>query len=378
MMPWIHTTIFGLICLASFVLSAQVTVRKGTNTVQEGGILSLFCEVQDLQENDEVQIVRTGDNYKRLTSNSHVKPNVIDERVFIAERQVSGGKSYLLTIMDADRNRDEGNYTCKVESANGEEISRQIAIPIEYFPSQPTCTGPVQVVEGLLSTFNCSSVIGNPPVTLSWSLSTSESVNPNKQASSSQTSYLVLERAFTIDESGSVLTCTVQSSRFPRESDDCSTQISVIPNRNKNRAQPESTKITDKPENHAVTGTSPALSNVDCQDICPFWDSRTNIWKFVTFAICAFAFIMLIITVILGRKICTSNRNRKSMSRRRSQRQQSMEIYEKVEQFQDGRRLYMPLQTREKPECIVVVPKDIEGEYTRTPTMCTSNEPMFT
>ena len=38
----------------------------------------------------------------------------------------------------------------------------------------------------------------------------------------------------------------------------------------------------------------------------------------------------------------------------------------------------MPHRAREGPGCIVVVPKDVEREYTRTPTMCTSKEPMFT
>ena len=369
--PWRYTTTSILLCLATVVLSAKVTVRKGSNTVQEGGILSLFCEAQDLQQHDEVRIMRTGVNFKRLTLNSHVDPNVNDEKIFIAERQVSGGKSYLLTIIDANRNKDEGNYTCKVESANGEEVAGQIAIPIEYFPSKPICSNPDQIIEGTLSTFNCSSDVGNPPVTLSWSHPTADIVNPYKQASDSKTSYLVLKRTFTIEESGSVLTCTVQSSRFPLRSEDCRIPITV-------KARPASTKITDKPEHRAVTETSPALSNVDCQDVCPFWASRTYIWKLVTFSTCAFAFIMLIITMVLGRKICTSEWKQRRMSRRRSQRQQSMEIYEKVEQFQDERRLYMPLQTREKPECIVVVPKDVEGEYTRTPTMCTSNEPMFT
>ena len=81
--------------------------------VEEGNILAHHCEVLNFKANEQkVSILRiTNGKVKRLAMGNNVMQNVVDERIFLATRQLNNLSTvYFLTIIRANRN-DKGN-TC--------------------------------------------------------------------------------------------------------------------------------------------------------------------------------------------------------------------------------------------------------------------------
>ncbi len=215
------------LCSTFVILNLLVTTFAQTpiayhavERVKEGGMLSFICEIKNFQLGNDIVVSRRTigqEIFTKLTTNNHIRQDIHDDRMFVAERQSNDDKSYLFSIVDVERNRDEGVYKCQTFMHDDTVLSSpEVTIRVEHFPeSTPECTpsGPVQVREGQLARFNCSSEIGHPPVTLSWNRDQADT----KQITNNVYTYKVLETTFTFGESNTLLICEVISSSFPED-----------------------------------------------------------------------------------------------------------------------------------------------------------------
>lgn len=228
-----------LAAVTIFTLSSKAyedtTVKASVpvNPVESGGILSLSCKVSNLDKAiHTVQIFRriadTGRS-EQLSVDDGVLQNV-DDRVFLAFRQLEGTSAiYFLSVMEVTQ-ADQGVYSCKIITKDGtirEVASDAENISVMYFPSDPDpVCGHLEhltVNEGDLLVFNCSSELANPPVSITWRRT--QSSEPLKGAETSiknQRLYSVLQiKASRKQHHGVVFLCEISSAAFPNTVRNC-------------------------------------------------------------------------------------------------------------------------------------------------------------
>ena len=155
------------------VVCTRVKISSPIDTPREGELLSVYCQVWDMQPGHEVTISRELSNGKgeRLSWNEDILLSV-DERVFLAVRRKDGSLVYFLTVMDVTR-MDEGSYSCQIVLQSELRVisADSMEMRVNYFPLEtyPRCSGPVQVMNGVEAVYNCSSTDAFPSINLKWS-----------------------------------------------------------------------------------------------------------------------------------------------------------------------------------------------------------------
>lgn len=309
---------------------AQVKVALTTpiNPVEQGGILSIHCQVWHLNsDNHEVTILRTtGEtrvSHQKLSVDESVLQGV-DDRVFLAERQLMDGSSvYFLSITEATR-ADEGEYFCKILE-NGITIreveSASVHLGVTYYPgdSDPFCSSANfkadrPYLEGSTVSFNCSSATANPPVSLQWTSGKRRSqVIQTREFVVDERSYSTMTLTLSRSDDGEIFVCQMTSVLFPGKLQTCHIgPLEVTPGRDPydpNAHHPSAGLITTSPLDN-INNKKPPTSGGgddnkkglvtvnDCQELCPV-QSRVIYWMVATVIAGALSLIFFIIAIAL-------------------------------------------------------------------------------
>ena len=207
--------------------SAAVLLKASTptNPVDDGPVLALQCQFWNLEPSHIVTIsrdVKAGS--ESLAWNGNL-PSNSDSRIFLAQRE-QGDSSviYLLSLLTANK-EDVGNYSCQVLSNSKGQVTQiaadNVQIDVRYFPvdSNPACTptDEITVTAGSQVSLNCSSVAGNPHVSVSWQETGGYSNRDVVEVtgSSKEVAYSQLSFVTKPSDTNSVFVCQVSSIWFP-------------------------------------------------------------------------------------------------------------------------------------------------------------------
>ena len=346
----------------------RIEVSAPVNPIDEGAILSVHCQIWNLQKGQEVTIFRNrtkqGD-IERLSLDNKV--HIEDNNVFLAERQMlDGSVVYFLSIMAATRT-DEGEYYCKISSVTGSgsrDPIDSVKIHFTYFPSEPDplCSpkGPLTVNEGSDVSFDCSSALGNPTVSIQWKRAGSSSMlksNGQRRITNGRVhNSLTFKPSQT--NSGAVYICTIKSPVFPSQERTCHVGPITVVKRD-GTPYPVSVdrepidiienQITVKPTSYVVNSITQKTEEFSCDDQCPVLipGSPVQFWIIATIAAAILTLIFLILGIVIMIKYYRLTNLPKVEYM--SALPHSEEIYVEV----DGKRrencMYMSLEKSKKP-----------------------------
>lgn len=313
--------------ISNIVCEVSVVVTSPVNPVEEAAILSIHCQVWDLDSVEhEISIQKiTNGVSNRLSLQGDVLPSV-EERVFLAQRHRSDGSIiYFLSIIDVER-KDEGMYQCEVRSKVGGQgivAVDSTNINMLYAPGDagPDCSpdGPITVTENSLVSFNCSSHVGNPRVSIDWKRAGADL--DTKYTQSMQHGgivYSVLDVRLTRQDHDAVFLCEVTSKAFPNYRKSCHIgPIAIISGHGS--VSPQGTIPDDVVRSVAVI-TQPPLTKpggkqpgmypsedhaiqINCQQQCSFTNSKVLYWILATVVIGFIAVTFLCVSLVLLVKV---------------------------------------------------------------------------
>ena len=306
-------SVYFLIISKDYFASAatEITATVPVNPVPEGGMLAFHCRIFNLEISHDVAISKThGSETLRI---SFAKKILLDDdtRYFLAVRQLSDGSIvYFLSIMEVTR-EEAGQYSCKVldVTAVDEKAHDRVDVQVSYLPSDnyPQCaySGSLTIQSGSLVSYNCSSELGSPNITVEWTR-TGGGVVPKARDHYSNTyvtSVLTLQP--TMVDSGTVYICTITSRAFPDTKTCHIGPITVTRNPNDvtgRRHYPMITRSTERPPKFpAVDKTKSSASY--CKELCDDQEDSLFIWMIATVVAACVAFILLILGVMLCIKL---------------------------------------------------------------------------
>ena len=373
----------------------KVTVTAPVNPVQVGRILSIHCEIREMDSSHRVALSRVvGDSEEDIISvdkNLLIEDTATNGRTFIAERQlVDGATVFFLSIIDVTKG-DQGEYLCKVKTSSMDvTIAKQsVTVDLTYFPdeSSPSCW-PQEVpdlTEGIPFTFNCSSVKGNPTVDITWSRGGVDiQSEPLQETSDGSSVYSALRFTPKLSDKGAILLCTISSPAFPEDSRNCHIgplTINANPNAPKypqnkpaDTITPTDTKHTDIVIDESVGGGKDTKTSTrpsaKCKEACSALSSSVFYWVMATVVAGLIAIVFLITGIILYIRYCRIVAQGKER-RFAACRQSPDDVYEKLEYRKGDKTLYMSL---DKHGMKTEAPGSVYGQtaegvhYNMTPT----------
>lgn len=312
-------TILSIIsCLAD---GTRVAISAPVNPIQEGGILSIRCQVWQLQKGVQVTIFKTaseGDGYasqpQMITVDNVITVNSDD--VFLAERHMADGSTvYLLSVIRISRQEAAGVYVCKLRDIVGvitDLPSDSVHLEFSYFPdkSDPMCTatGDIQtspaIPAGANLTLICSSAAGNPRVVLEWDKQNEINRNTHTFTRDGRV-YTSLNFRVSNRDSGVMFICSVRSSAFPGRVQTCHYGPIVVEGANTNDRRPHDDDTTLPPmvntimvvstldKSHYASTKDDGIIK-DCRRECST-ASRYKYWVIITTSVGIIAFVLFII-----------------------------------------------------------------------------------
>ena len=353
----------------------RIEVSAPVNPIDEGAILSVHCQIWNLQKGQEVTIFRNRTKQgviERLSLDNKV--HIEDNNVFLAERQMlDGSVVYFLSIMAATRT-DEGEYSCKISSVTGSgshDPIDSVKIHFTYFPSEPAplCSpnGPLTVKEGSDVSFECSSALGNPIVSIQWKRAGTASMLKSNVEKRITNGRVHSSLSFTPSQtnSGAVFICAIKSPAFPSIERTCHVGPITVINRNgdpypvsvnRDSLSVDSEPIdiigdqfTIKPTSYVMNSNTQKTEEFSCDEQCPVLipGSPIQFWIIATIAAAILTIIFLILGVVIMIKYYRLTNLPKVEYM--SALPHSEEIYVEV----DGKRrencMYMSLEKSKKP-----------------------------
>ena len=382
----------------SAVAETKLSIKAPINPVRLDAMLSLYCKVQDLDEDTHTIAIskedERGQNYQQLSMGDNIQ--IDDPRVFLAVRRLSDGyKVFFLSIINVER-EDEGIYKCKLllKNPTSEIEAHPVRVNITYMPDQnPECSSsePLEnMMAGDTLNWNCSSEEGFPKVTLTWVRSNPVRGTVLKSQPLKQTGKVVSQLSHRLSEydNQAMFICELSSEAFPDAQpkrchigpvtvkhnpfytsepylDDNSAYIGGggVVNNNK-----DNTKVG------FPTPGSPLNNKPECKDYCSTLTTPVFHWIIATISAGVLAIIFLIIGIVISIKLCNLSSTRSSQTGRIMMQQRRYPLtddtYAELDSKQDeGNRVYMMLDRSHIPEMQPLNPNlDREGNYTRTPT----------
>ena len=291
--------------------SVRIEITAPVNPVDENGILSIHCQVWDLNQNSHVIISADA---KPLTMGETMLQGV-EDRYFLAVRQFTDGSSvYFLSIMDVTK-KDMGLYSCKVVESEGAEFRtlgyESIPINVAYFPgvTDPVCNpqGEKKFYEGAELRLNCSSEKAIPTVDIHWSRSTEEDDNLRVQKSEhSGRIYGIHTLRVTRKHQRALFVCKITSKAFPLETQTCHVGPITVMYRTGDTTFPPigqfDQDLSELPYDMPAIETIGPVRGPDsasCTEICATEDSYTFYWVVATIVTCLIALVFLIIAIVM-------------------------------------------------------------------------------
>ena len=369
--PWVTlkqsvTLLTMFISLSLANVSLRVTAPLGE--VEEDGVFSIHCEVSNLQEEQEVSILRNvNGRLERLSLNEEVVKSSLGDRVFIATRLLSDGPVvYFLSIMEATKD-DEGEYVCEIRSASRDVRDLpygSVDIHVMYFPSESSiacsqATSPVSV--GDVLKLNCSSDAAYPLVDVQWKKTyETEPVLNSHVVKSHKSVFAEVDYVVTSNDNGGIFICSVTSKAFPNEERTCHVgPITVLPNPSGPLPSgPNTDKNDNKNNKHDImipslnTNTDNSFESTEvelieaCQKQCSNMDGSLLLWIIATVSAAVIAvtfFVLVIVLMTKYKSLNSSNRLYESHMMYAAEK-----IYDEVGTKQDDRNIvYMSLDKRD-------------------------------
>ena len=339
--------------------NVDVVATAPVEVIEEGGVLSLHCQIWNKEKDQSVIILReVKGSIEQLSWNNLVMdPGEDDEeRVFVAQRQLDDGSLvYFLSITDVTRH-DTGMYSCKVMSAHMDSVVAvaKVDIRIYYVPSEeyPLCTAgvltdPVDV--GTEVTFNCTSETGYPDVSLIWKLSNGRELPTNVKTQGNMITALTTLRIQNTDN-GLLLVCVATSRADSVYNKPCHIgPIAIISNPDLDIHDTNRLQITEKPKDnyenrettHDIVAVKPSVSS--CRRHCSTKYNLEYYWIIATIITGVFAALMLFIVLVL---LCKYSRH---VAKQHQQQYvtpshgRPEEVYERLEFKACDKMMYMAL-----------------------------------
>ena len=359
--------------------TTEIVARAPVKPVKEREILSLHCKATDIPEGYVVTVTRhiTGEPQPLSWAKGVVQG--VDDRTYLAVRQLRDGSSvYFLTITDVTK-KDEGRYQCQVVHKGTYRViaMNSVVIPIQYFPTEkpkcsPASTEIMRYKAGEILQLNCSSLTGYPPVEIKWSRAGADITDLATSTRDNTTTYSTLTVTLTEKDDGAVFECRVTSKAFRGKDNRChSGPISVKPDPNyvynptkdKIPTLEPPPVITRRPSSKVDSDyeVNQLPSNAeDCSDVCQSPPS-VKYWILACSAAGALALIFLLSVLILLIKYCESSKDTQQKQRRKGKggikHHTAEEIYTELEyhrdqqalQAREATKVYMSLQKNQQP-----------------------------
>ena len=103
--------------------ATTIELTSLSHPVTIGGILSISCEIRNMQQDYTVNFFReiNGNTEQISTDQTHL-PSSLWQRVFVSKRTSSDGNTiYFMTLLDV-LNDDRGEYICSVSSMQNRRL----------------------------------------------------------------------------------------------------------------------------------------------------------------------------------------------------------------------------------------------------------------
>lgn len=362
-----------------------VKVTAPVNPVDIGGIFSLHCQVWNLDEGQEVTLLKlVNGKAVRITLDDTIMAE--DDRMFLAMRQLNDGSTvYFLSVIEAVRN-DESEYQCKIIDTAGSAHglpSVSVNIGVIYYPeTEPNCAykEPLVVKEGAMASFNCSSEAANPIVTIRWLRTGSEETLDSREIVQNDRKVSYLTFRTKLSDHNVMFTCEVSSLSFPDKTKTCHVGPLLITPKSgstvstSDRHPSMDDRITQDKDNDIpfkTTGIAKRPPNKidDCSEVCLSSKSLESKWILATvFSGCA-AFIFLILGLVLFVKYLNT---RSPYTRPRyiaTPKPHTDGIYSELECKQGDAKMYMTLQCKQRELTAVAQDDNRSGRYDPMPNV---------
>ena len=365
----------GMLVIATMltaIYSCEGTIVKATaplEEVEEGAILSLHCQVQDIQPDLEITLFRTlGDKTERVSVNDVVTLNEEgdDERIFLAVRQLDDGTLvHFLSITDVTR-ADSGIYACSLYdtgSGRPREISYDpVNIGVMYFPTEedPKCSFSTSSSDktGVEVILNCSSEKGYPEVSLAWSTGSDSKLGGAIETRGNRLHATLKLRP----TSNTVYLCTVTSIAFPGKKQTCHIgPLTINSGDSGNLGETVNNPIALPPSGgHIGQPSAPTLSSeqiehlgdsdTDCSEVCSTQQQSSSMWMITTAATASVAISFLILVLLLLCRYYKLNTSNDTFYVSHHTKQPTEQMYSELEYKRNQNMVYMALAKREKLE----------------------------
>ena len=266
-------------------VSAETRIKATAplEDVEEGAILSVHCQVTEVEEGHEVTLyrIRDGQSVQRVSVDDILIQD--EDRLFLATRQLTDGSTvYFLSVMGVTRS-DQGTYRCEVFDPVEQKTvaTSSVHIAVLYFPQNqnPICSHikPLQIMEGNELVLNCTFPKGNPPVKLQWAGANSATDLKVTEHTTDTHVVSLLTLRPRLDDTGAVYICKAFSAIFPEETPTChSEQITVT--RNPLGSNPPHIPPTTALE----TVSDPTVRHpMDCSKLCSTSTIDSPIFKWI-------------------------------------------------------------------------------------------------
>ena len=358
----------------------RVTISSPTNSITNGGILAIQCQVWDIDSNFEVNIFRaTKAGFVKITNEEGIARSSERLHMFLAKRTFpDGSKIYFVTIIGTS-NDDEGEYFCKVLDLSTATFIGEDSVDIKIYsypakmyplcsstPNQPTT---MSVHDTL--TLACTSEKGVPTIQMKWMNNKSARYIADRNRTDGN---LVHSKAvLQIDDSlqGVVFSCEISSKAFSDWKRTC--YIGPITVRTNYFGE----------RNHGVTLNEPDVSGIEQNNIqnlhlnekCGICASDDEMLQFyltiATIGTGLLTILFLTTTIILCYKYHhISNESRRDPTRVLTPQQSIEPVYVSLQRRSvNADREYMTLEDPNNPENKILLPKETFDEYCRTMTL---------
>ena len=358
----LSTLIFNFISTVFCTTELRLEVTSPLNPVEEGGILSLHCQVWHLQPMEhEITITRKVEGVERLSVDDNILTDSDD--AFLAERQLMDGSTvYFLTIMNAG-SKDKGRYTCKIVNKETDEvmITGFVDFEITHFPveTDPICSPsePTTVEEGGEIELTCNSQAANPQVELKWTKNGETLKGDVETYEQDDRIHSILRYKVSRKDDRDIFQCEVTSSAFPGKVQSCHVgplQVKLNPN----AIVTIEPILTSKNANGVVNtpvitsgGTRHIFSDAECNELCSDYSSSSPLlyWIITTIvaAIIALIFFIMGITLLI-RYYRVTNIQDSSPYGAVMHHSPRDGIYSELEHRRSDNKVYMTLETNDK------------------------------
>ena len=386
----IQVIVYKMASLTSFVLlvaistpawsnaadNIRVSISTPTETVTEGGILALSCQVWNIQPDYTVQIFRElNSRTEQITIGEYISPTVENLNAFLATRTFSDGSSvHFVTVVDVSTN-DQGKYICKVfDTGFNHRVEDSIDLRVFSYPGElyPLCSSipnqPIVVTLGETITVKCTSETGLPAIKMKWMNNKSARYIADRNRTDGNMVHS--EAILRIDTSlrGAVLSCEITSKGFPDWKRTCNVgPIKVHSNENHEVVLNDANK--NKETNDQRDLLKPSLTGK-----CGKCSDGDMLQFYLTIATVGTGFLtifFLTTTIIL----CYKYHHISAVTRREPSRvltpQQSIEpVYVSLQRRSvNADREYMTLEDPNNPDNKIILPRETFDDYCRTMTL---------